>query len=470
MQENKIKISDLIAKRFDPYFHSPVFYEEMNLLGKSPYKLYKLDELCTQITDGTHYTPEYVKNGIKFISVKDIKENEIDFNDTKFITLEEHQALIKRCNPDCGDVLLTKIGTIGNVCVIPENSPNFSIFVSVALLKPRKDIITSKYLQVALSTFFAKSQMKRELKGIGVPDLHLENICNIQIPVPDDINEQDKIVEIYTNSYKNKLRKYGKAKDLLESINDILLKELNIVIPKIDNKKEFKTTISNILGSRLDPKYHQPKYETLAKYIKTNIKDLYSLEDICDEVISGQRPKGGVSQVKEGIPSLGGEHVLRDGTIETKNLKFIPEDFHKKQIKSKIKPLDIILVKDGATTGKVGIIPEEYPFKEANINEHVFILRCKKHINPYYILAFLLSEIGQTQIEREISGATIMGITKDSLKNILIPLPSYNTQILIANEYNMRLEQAQNLKKEADKEFEKSKARVERIILGEENL
>ena len=63
-----------------------------------------------------------------------------------------------------------------------------------------------------------------------------------------------------------------------------------------------------------------------------------------------------------------------------------------------------------------------------------------------------------------------MGITKDSLKNILIPLPSHNTQILIANEYNRRLEQAQNLKKEADKEFEKSKAKVERIILGEENL
>lgn len=470
MQENKVKISDLIAKRFDPYFHSTIFYEEMNLLNKSPYKLYKLDELCIQITDGTHYTPKYIENGVKFISVKDIKENEINFKDTKFISFEEHQALIKRCNPLCGDVLLTKIGTIGNICVIPKGSPDFSIFVSVALLKPRKNIITSEYMQVALSTFFAKSQMKRELKGIGVSDLHLENICNIQIPVPDSIKEQDKIVEIYANSYKNKLRKYEKAKELLESINDILLKELNISIPKIDNKKEFKTTISNILGNRLDPKYHQPKYEYLAKCIKINTEDLYSLEDICDKIISGQRPKGGVSQVKEGIPSLGGEHVLRDGTIETENLKFIPEDFHKKQIKSKIKPLDIILVKDGATTGKVGIVSKEYPFKEANINEHVFILRCKKHINPYYILAFLLSEIGQTKIEREVSGATIMGITKDSLKNILIPLPSPNIQISIANEYNMRLKKAKQLKKEADEEFEKTKARVERIILGEETL
>lgn len=470
MKENKVKISDLIAKRFDPYFHSSFFYEELALLSKSSYKLYKLDELCTQITDGTHYTPEYVENGVKFISVKDIKENEISFKDAKFISLKEHQTLIKRCKPECGDVLLTKIGTIGNVCVIPQDAPDFSIFVSVALLKPKKNIITSKYLQVALSTFFAKSQMKRELKGIGVPDLHLENIRNIQIPVPNSIKDQDKIVEMYVNSYKNKLKKYNNAKDLLELINDILLKELNIIIPKINNKKEFKTTISSILGSRLDPKYHQPKYEAFEKYMKVNTKDLYRLEDICDEIISGQRPKGGASHLKEGIPSLGGEHVFRDGTIETENLKFISEDFHKKQIKSKIKPLDLILVKDGATTGKIGIIPEEYPFKMANINEHVFILRCKKHINPYYILVLLLSEIGQIQIDREVSGATIMGITKDSLKNILIPLPSHNIQTSIANEYNKHLKQAQQLKKEADEEFKKSKARVERIILGEENL
>ena len=193
----------------------------------------------------------------------------------------------------------------------------------------------------------------------------------------------------------------------------------------------------------------------------------YILGELCT-IENGSREKGGA--IKFGIPSIGGEQIDINGKIINEKMKYISEEHFLKMKQGILKQGDILLVKDGATTGKVGIIPEEYPFKEANINEHVFILRCKKHINPYYILAFLLSEIGQTQIEREISGATIMGITKDSLKNILIPLPSYNTQILIANEYNMRLEQAQNLKKEADKEFEKSKARVERIILGEENL
>ena len=464
MQENKIKISDLIAKRFDPYFHSPVFYEEMNLLGKSPYKLYKLDELCTQITDGTHYTPEYVKNGIKFISVKDIKENEIDFNDTKFITLEEHQTLIKRCNPVCGDVLLTKIGTIGNVCVIPENSPNFSIFVSVALLKPRKDIITSQYLQVALSTFFAKSQMKRELKGIGVPDLHLENICNIQIPVPDDINEQDKIVEIYTNSYKNKLRKYGKAKDLLESINDILLKELNIIIPKIDDKKEFKTTISNMLGSRLDPKYHQPKYEELVNILETN-QDCVNLFEAFDSkgLTKGYSPK---EKEKDGdVSYLQIRNINIDGTVGIKNLASAKGDIFKQY--QKLNKNDIIVVATGATIGKIGLWKDE---GNCYLGGDMYKFHTNTNFYPYYVLAYLLSPLGQLQIKRGITGATNGHISSADIENIKIIKPNLTIQKIISDKFKNYLEQAQNLKKEADEEFEKSKARVERIILGEENL
>lgn len=471
MQENKIKISDLMAQRFDVYYHNEEFSQLVNLINKSNISFKTLENVTILITDGAHQSPNSDSNcEYNYVTVKDIDNwGNIDLKNCNKISYDAFNSMCQNgCKPQEGDVLFSKDGTVGKVYRVKRDD-NFVILSSLAILRPDLEQISSKYLECILQNNITIKLVRRLMGGTAIKRIILDNLKKVLIPVPS-AGLQDQIVKIMSDANIKRQEKYDNAKNLLESINDILLKELNIIIPKIDNKKEFKTTISNILSSRLDPKYHQPKYETLAKYIKTNIKDLYSLEDICDEVISGQRPKGGVSQVKEGIPSLGGEHVLRDGTIETKNLKFIPEDFHKKQIKSKIKPLDIILVKDGATTGKVGIIPEEYPFKEANINEHVFILRCKKHINPYYILAFLLSEIGQTQIEREISGATIMGITKDSLKNILIPLPSYNTQILIANEYNMRLEQAQNLKKEADKEFEKSKARVERIILGEENL
>lgn len=473
MQENRVKISDLMSNRFDPYFHLPRFYNEMEELKKSPFKIYKLIDLCTQITDGTHYTPTYTDSGIKFISVKDIKENSIDFDNTKFISQEEHNLFIKRCNPEPGDLLLTKIGTIGNVCIVPNDAPDFSIFVSVALLKLNKNIVSPIYMQAALSTYFAKSQMQRELKGIGVPDLHLENICNIQIPIPDKVEEQNKIAEILQKAYIKKQIKHTKAQDLIASVNKFVSDKLNIKSPKINKQKVYKVAIDNLYNNRIDTKYHQPKYEELEKNIQSNNKKIYSLvslDNICEEVISGQRPKGGVSQISEGIPSIGGEHVYKDGTIATENLKYIPEDFHNEQLKSRIEPLDIILVKDGATTGKVGIIPENYPFKDANINEHVFILRCKDNINPYYLLTFLMSDIGQMEIEREISGATIMGISKDSLKNILIPIPNISIQNSISIEYKKCLEQAEQLKSEANKEYKKAKERVENIILGKENL
>ena len=58
--------------------------------------------MSTQITDGTHKTPKYVKEGIPFLSTKNIQpfQKGFDFNGyKKFISEEEHKILIKRCNP-----------------------------------------------------------------------------------------------------------------------------------------------------------------------------------------------------------------------------------------------------------------------------------------------------------------------------------------------------------------------------------
>lgn len=196
-------------------------------------------------------------------------------------------------------------------------------------------------------------------------------------------------------------------------------------------------------------------------------EEIKKLNEISEKLLSGQRPKGGVGQIKKGIPSLGGEHVLSDGKIKTGGLKFIPEEFHKTQLKSKIMKKDILIVKDGATTGKVGIIPEDYPFEEANINEHVFLLRVKEEINPYYIFSFLKSELGQIQIDRDITGGTITGIIRETTENIKIPLPPLPIQNKIAEEVKQRMQKAEQLQKEAKEDLESVKVEVEKIILGD---
>jgi restriction endonuclease S subunit len=222
----------------------------------------------------------------------------------------------------------------------------------------------------------------------------------------------------------------------------------------------------DLQNKRIDAYYFQPKFEEMERAIKKGKFEVKDLKEFADKLLSGQRPKGGVRQISGGIPSLGGEHVLSDGSIATQDLKFIPIDFHKIHLENKAQKKDIIIVKDGATTGKVGIIPEDYPFEEVNINEHVFLLRVKENINPYYIFSILKSKLGQIQINREITGGTIMGIIREPTEAIKIPLPSLAVQNKIAEEVKKRIQKAEQLQKEAKEELEQAKKEVEKIILS----
>lgn len=104
----------------------------------------RLGDVCSQINDGTHHTPDYKDQGIPFYSVENVSAD--DFNNVKFISKNEHEKLIKRCKPEKGDILLTRIGTLGITKLIDWNI-NASIYVSLALLKPNESI-DSQYLYV----------------------------------------------------------------------------------------------------------------------------------------------------------------------------------------------------------------------------------------------------------------------------------------------------------------------------------
>lgn len=144
------------------------------------YKLLK--DLCVKITDGTHKTPSYVEKGVTFISSKNILEDEIEFENVKYISEEEHRKISKRCNVEVGDILFTKIGRIGYAKVVPNKASTFSIFVSVALLKVKKEV-DEYYLEVFLNSDYGKKQSNRLCKGSNQPDFHLEDIGNIKIPI-----------------------------------------------------------------------------------------------------------------------------------------------------------------------------------------------------------------------------------------------------------------------------------------------
>lgn len=145
------------------------------------------------LTDGTHSTPKYTASGVPFISVKDVSTGNISFSNTKFISVEEHKELSKRCNPQKGDILLTKVGTTG-IPVLIDCDEEFSLFVSVALLKFFNTYIDAHYFIYLLKSPLVQLQAMENTRGVGNKNWVLSDIENTLLVLPP-LQEQRRIVE-----------------------------------------------------------------------------------------------------------------------------------------------------------------------------------------------------------------------------------------------------------------------------------
>jgi len=143
-----------------------------------------------------------------------------------------------------------------------------------------------------------------------------------------------------------------------------------------------------------------------------------------------KRAKGGALE-KGNVASIGGEQIDDEGNILWDEMKFIPEDFYDFLKQGKVNLGDVLLVKDGATTGKVAIV-KNLKYEKVAVNEHVFIIRGKKRqLTNEFLFYFLFSKFGQIQIKTRFHGL-IGGIIRSDLETILMPLPPLIEQQKIA--------------------------------------
>lgn len=156
------------------------------------WKWVTLGSILNKLTDGTHKTPKYTTDGIKFVSVKDMSNGVLSLENTKFISAEEHQELYARCNPEKGDILLSKVGTTG-VPAIVNTTEQFSLFVSVALLKFDRECIDLKFLYYMLMSPLVQTQATENTRGVGNKNWVLDAIANTMVVLPP-LAEQKRIV------------------------------------------------------------------------------------------------------------------------------------------------------------------------------------------------------------------------------------------------------------------------------------
>ena len=98
------------------------------------WKWVKLEGVASKITDGEHITPIRTSDGYLLLSARNIQNGYLSLNDVDHIPVDEYERIIKRCNPEHGDILISCSGSIGRVCRVPINL-KFTLVRSVALVK-----------------------------------------------------------------------------------------------------------------------------------------------------------------------------------------------------------------------------------------------------------------------------------------------------------------------------------------------
>ncbi len=458
-----------LEKRLDPFYYVPELVElEKNVLAKQPKKLRDyVKGIASGATPKTAEVEKYysdAENGIPFLRVQNLSPTGVlEFEDCKYINKETHNGMLKRSQVSEGDLLvkITGVGRMAVASVAPENFEG-NINQHVCVIKTGGKEV-SETLAAYLNSDIAEKLASRRSTGGTRPALDYPAL--LSIPIIED----KRILEITKKVITQKKQNEAEAERLLASIDDYLLGELGIDLPEPPENtlknRMFTVSLKDISENRFDPFYHQVYFNKVESSIKSSIFKNDVLKNLLSFIESGSRPKGGASINKDGILSLGGEHVNNFCEIEVKNAKYIPFEYHQNIINTKTKLNDILFVKDGATTGKVGMINNE-EYAGQNINEHVFLLRTVSSVNAFYLVNYLNSKSAQIIIQKLIAGATVTGITKDALKSLLIPLPPLDKQNEIAEHITGIREQAQKLKDQTADLLKEASKEIERILIG----
>jgi len=168
------------------------------------------------------------------------------------------------------------------------------------------------------------------------------------------------------------------------------------------------------------------KYKPYTRYKDSGIEwigeipkewEVHRLKFLLSSLESGSRETGGGNQLDKGIFSLGGEHINWDGTLNLENPKLISEEYYNSMNQGKLKINDVLLVKDGATIGKTAFFRKK-EFGKMAVNEHVFLMRSNKRIDPKLLYYSICGDSGFKQIKLTEVGSAQGGINQDFIAKV----------------------------------------------------
>ena len=177
-------------------------------------------EFCDLVTDGTHDSPKKTEFGVKLVTSKNIVGGKLDLTSAYFISESDAQNINKRSQVHINDVLLSMIGTVGEVALI-EKEPDF-VIKNVGLLK-NSDPKKAKWLYYYLKSPITQNLIKDRLRGTTQQYIPLGELRNLPILKPNSEEHLQNTIE-QLSSLDKKIHLNTQINQTLEQIAQALFK------------------------------------------------------------------------------------------------------------------------------------------------------------------------------------------------------------------------------------------------------
>jgi type I restriction enzyme M protein len=348
-------------------------------LRQTKWPMVELGSVCVQITDGSHFSPETTQQGYPYITVKDLEQGHIDFNECKQIDQASYLRLVKSgCNPKRGDVLFSKDGTIGKTALI-DFDRDFVVLSSLSIITPNGNMVLPKYIYLILSSENFVSTATDQKTGVAIRRIVLRTLKTIPIPLPP-LNIQQEIVE------------------------------------------EIESCQKIIDGARQVVENYKPRIKIDHEWQLTPIGNL--VESICLGLVKNKTEQDS----KYIYPYIKMNNITNDGALDLTNLVYV--DATSDELKQYV-------LNDGDfiynTRNSPDLVGKSTVFHGENgkylFNNNILRIRFGNRVLPDFVNIMMNNEYGKSKIRSQIDGTTsVAALYQKNYLAIEIPLPPISIQ------------------------------------------
>ena len=445
----------------------------------------KLIDITEPIKNGS--TPsdgKFENSGVTYYRSQDFTL--YSFSKNQYIS-EIFNSKIIRSYIKKGDILLAVVGaTLGKVGYVYSEELEGNINQNIARIRINDERFLSEFVAIYLNSNIGQKLIQRYATITTQAYLNNQQLGKIPIPLLK-IEVQQNIINILKSAYLKKQQKEAEAQRLLDCIDDYLLGELGIILPKeeeylpentdknsiynLDNDNPlvkkgrlFLTNLSEVTGKRIDPDYYSIYYKKIIAKIEKGKYSMDTISNNCINVFSGKTPSSSEYSKDNTVYPIIKVSSYTDYKIDVEKVAFATN----KQPFNILKG-DIFILSAAHQAEYVGkhikYLEETPKCPTSFVGELLCIRVNEEKLLSNYLFSLLNTKYYKILINREKTGQTSHIYPKD-VESIKIPLPPLQKQNEIAVHISKIRNKANTLKQEGKEILEQTKQEVERMILG----